>query len=246
MSALPLVLVHGFMGGSSQWRLLEAQLGSRYRIVTIDLPGYGENNTLQPCHSIGEFAQFVLDHLTDLGIEQFHLLGHSMGGMIVQEMAALAPARVARLIIYGSASAGDLPGRFESFETSKQRITRDGVQASARRICATWFRDYEQATEFEHCAVLAEKSSLAAMLSSLDAMKAWSRSDSLAHIACPTLIIWGELDRTYRWDQVNKLWGTIPDAHLAVIPYCAHAAHLEAPEIFGALVIASAQQSSSL
>ena len=182
MSSLPLVLVHGFMGGSKQWELLRNGFSEQHEIIAVDLPGFGKNARMDAPETINGFARYVLDYLTGEGIEKFHLLGHSMGGMIVQEMTAIAPERVAKLVLFGTAAAGNLPGRFETFETSKQRVQEDGVLVSARRISATWFLEYEAAAEFENCAALAECSSLQAMLSSLDAMKAWSRVENLPKI----------------------------------------------------------------
>ena len=74
------------------------------------------------------------------------------------------------------------------------------------------------------------------MLGGLNAMEDWSRTNSLKKIQCPTLIIWGENDRTYGWDQTSELWKTIPDSSLAVIPGCAHAVHLEKPHLFNVIL----------
>lgn len=233
---MPLVLVHGFMGGSEQWNLQKAEFEKNHELICINLPGFGKNNHASAPETINGFAQYVLKYLETLGIEKFDLLGHSMGGMIVQEMVAIASDKIEKLIIYGSAASGNLPGRFETFETSKQRISTDGVEASARRISATWFLQYEQAEEFRNCADLAEQSSMQALLAGLDAMATWSRVDNLKSITCPTLIIWGEADRTYHWPQIQELWSTIPNASIAIIPNCSHAAHMEKPEIFNVIL----------
>ena len=229
-------MVHGFMGGSTQWNLQRTALSDGRDFITVDLPGFSIHSDMEGPNRIAGFAEYVWSELDKQGVADIHLLGHSMGGMIVQEMVALQPDRVKKLVLYGTASTGNLPGRFESFETSKQRTKADGVSATARRISATWFLDYENAKEFENCASLAERSSLQAMLAALDAMKTWSRTDNLPKIACETLIVWGEKDRTYRWPQIEQLWNTIPNSSLAVMPACSHAAHMEKPELFNAIV----------
>jgi pimeloyl-ACP methyl ester carboxylesterase len=223
------------MGGSGQWHLQDP-LGKTREVITVDLPGFGKNAHLHPIDRIEGFADWVLDHLTQHGIHAFDLMGHSMGGMIVQEMTRRAPGRIRQLILYGTGPVGALPGRFEPIETSKQRARDDGPQASARRISATWFLDREAAPEFEGCAGIAAQSSLAAILAGLDAMKAWSGTDHLGQIAARTLILWGDQDRTYAWPQVERLWHDIPDSRLAVIPDCAHAVHSEAPDLFNMIV----------
>ena len=159
-----------------------------------------------------------------------------MGGMIVQEMVARAPERVDRLVLYGTGSVGLLPGRFETIDESKRRVVADGVEAAGRRISATWFVDYEQAQNYPVCADLAVLASEQAALAGLSAMEKWSGEAALEKIESPTLVLWGDRDRTYTWAQQQRLWQGIEDAGLAVIPGCAHAAHLEKPNLFNALL----------
>ena len=232
----PLVMVHGFMGGSRQWADQTRALGSCIDVVTVDLPGFGLNAHLPAPETITGFATWVLDHLRAQGVERFHLLGHSMGGMIAQEMVALAPDRVERLVLYGTGATGVLPGRFEPIHTSKTRAQTDGPQRTARRIAATWFLDREAAAGFEACAAIAERSSLQSIVAGLNAMEGWNGEKNLSAITHPTLVIWGDHDRTYPWHQTEQLWTAIADTSLAVIPNCAHAAHLEKPGLFNKIL----------
>ena len=63
----------------------------------------------------------MLDQLDALGVDRFNMLGHSMGGMIVQEVARLAGTRIDKLILYSTGAQGVLPGRFETIAQSKAR-----------------------------------------------------------------------------------------------------------------------------
>ena len=231
----PLVIVHGFMGGSKQWAV-QAPLSEHREVIAVDLPGFGNNADLPPIDRIEGFAQWVLTQISDAGIEQFDLMGHSMGGMIVQEIVRHAPERINRLILYGTGSVGVLPGRFETIETSMHRAETDGAIATAKRISATWFLDGEAAEGYAACAQIATQSSLAAILAGLRAMQLWSGKDNLPEITAKTLILWGDQDRTYTWSQIESLWRRIPNASLAIVPDCAHAVHSEAPDLFNALV----------
>lgn len=231
----PLVLVHGFMGGSDQWSH-QAPLGNGRELVCVDLPGFGKNAHQEPLHRIENFADWILEELTHRGVRKFDLLGHSMGGMIVQEMIHKDPERIARLVLYGTGAKGILPGRFESIATSMERARADGAKATARRISATWFLHADTAPSYPACAAIAEQSTLRAILAGLEAMQAWTGEDYLPEITAETLILWGDRDRAYLWPQIEKLWRTIPNSHLAVVPGCAHAVHMERPEIFNRLV----------
>ncbi|WP_170752018.1 alpha/beta fold hydrolase [Ruegeria lacuscaerulensis] len=233
---IPLVLVHGFMGGSAQWDGCRDTLQQHADVVAVDLPGFGANAYLPPIDSIGGYADWVVRHLRGLGVEEYHLLGHSMGGMIAQEIALRDGERINRLVLYATGAVGVLPGRFETIEHSKRRAGKDGPAATARRIAATWFLDCEAATGYEHCAGIAAKAKLAAINAGLEAMQSWSGEQNLSRIRQETLVLWGDQDRTYPWSQIQMLWETIPNTLLAVVPGCAHALHAERPDFFTRLI----------
>ena len=231
-----LVFVHGYLGGSAQWKDQVEAFSTHFQVVTPDLPGFGLNRDQQAPESIGGFADYVLQWLTDQGVDKFDLVGHSMGGMIVQEMTARAPERVYLLVLYGTGPVGLLSGRFETIEESRRRVVADGPEANGRRISATWFMKYEQSPNYHVCGDLAALASEQAALAALTAMETWSGEAALDNIGCPTLVLWGDNDRTYMWSQQERLWQGIKGARLSVIQGCAHAVHLEKPDLFNAVL----------
>lgn len=231
-----LVFVHGYLGGSPQWAN-QAQVFSRYfNVFTPDLPGFGLNHEMESPQTIEGYASYTLEELDRLGIDNFHLVGHSMGGMVVQQMVAVAPGRVDHLVLYGTGPVGLMPGRFETIDESRRRLTEDGVEATGRRIAATWFMQGERAVRYPVCADLAVMASVQAAQAGLSAMESWSGVAALPVIATPTLVLWGDGDRAYPWSQPEQLWKGIADARLAVIPGCSHAVHLEKPHLFNAVL----------
>jgi 2-hydroxy-6-oxonona-2,4-dienedioate hydrolase len=232
-----LVLVHGYLGGSNQWAAELPALSQHFEVITLDLAGYGKANHLSAPTDMTSHAHNVLATLSHIGIERFHLLGHSMGGMVVQEITHLAPQRVDKLVLYATGPLGLIPGRFETMARSRERLKEDGVERTVRRICATWLLDREASPAFEDLATLATQSSEQAASAGLSAMESWDGRAYLGHIAQPTLILWGEHDRSYGWSQIEMLWRGIPRASLAVLPACAHAVHLERSALFCSLLI---------
>ena len=182
------------------------------------------------------FADWAIAELHRLNLSRYHLLGHSMGGMVVQEMLRRDAQRIESLVLYSTGSVGILPGRFETISTSKARAAQEGATATARRISATWFLQRTAAEGYEAGAQIAEKSSLAAIQAGLTAMEAWTGAAFLKEIDLRTLVLWGDQDRTYSWQQTHLLWSSISQAQLAVVPGCAHAVHLEKPDLFNSLL----------
>jgi pimeloyl-ACP methyl ester carboxylesterase len=231
-----LVFVHGYLGGGSQWAAQKVAFSDQFQVVTPDLPGFGENNLSPTPDTIRGFAINVFRQLDALGIHRFHLAGHSMGGMIVQEMVAMAPDRIEKLVLYSTGPLGLMPGRFETIDASRRAVREQGVEATARRIAATWFMRGESAPGYDVCTALATRATQQAALASLTAMESWSGVEALAGIRSPTLVLWGDGDRAYLWPQPEQLWQGIKGAKLAVIPGCAHAIHLEKPRLFNAML----------
>ena len=86
----PLVLVHGFLGSSVMWKSQIDFFKKKFRVIVPDIPGFGKSKNIKSCDSINLMANTILDCLKKHKIEKFHLLGHSMGGMIIQEIAKIS------------------------------------------------------------------------------------------------------------------------------------------------------------
>lgn len=235
-SGRALVLVHGYLAGSAVWADQMVQFAQSHDVICPDLAGFGASAALEAPDSIEGHARNVLALLDRLGVEEFDLLGHSMGGMIVQEMTRLAPKRVGRLVLYGTGPQGVLPGRFETIAQSRDRLLAEGLAKTSGRIAATWFLDGDAAEGFPLCRALGLQASLQAALASLTAWENWDGRRALADIKCPSLVIWGSHDRSYGWAQPEALWRGIYGADIAVIPASAHIVHLEKPQIFNRLL----------
>lgn len=233
---LPLVMIHGFLGGGAQWDSTAAALAPGVRVIAPDLPGFGGNARLAAPSAIADFADAVLALPALRKTERFYLLGHSMGGMIAQEIVRKAPARIAALILYATGPRGTMPGRFETVAASRRRVLEEGAKAAAARIAATWFLAAAAAPAYSQVVRLARRAPPQSHLAGLTAMARWDGRADLRRIAAPTLIIWGSGDRSYRFAQIQSLWRGIPGADLAVIPGAAHFAHLEKPDLFSRIV----------
>jgi len=231
-AALPVVMVHGYLGGSAQWSDLQTALADRFSIVALDLPGFGRASGHAAPATIAGFADHVIADLDARGIERCVLVGHSMGGMIAQEVASRIPQRLDRLVLYGTGPLGSMPDRFEALDVSLDRLRQDGVARTARRIAATWLSRGEAHPGFEALSSIGAQADNEAARIALNAMAAWDGRASLSLLTMPSLIIWGDEDRSYRWRQVEYLWTHLPSASLAVIPGASHAAHVEKPELF--------------
>lgn len=232
-----LVFVHGYLGGSRQWDNQKEYFSRYFHVLTPGLPGFGDNNSSTAPDSIRGFANYVLEQIDESKITRFHLIGHSMGGMIAQEVVAMVPSRVDRLVLYGTGANGLMPGRFETIDESKKKIAELGVEKTASQISAAWFEQREVSPGYEDIMRLAIMASSQAALAGLTAMQNWSGVAALGNIKSPTLVLWGDRDRAYPWSQPQQLWTKIEGSRLAVVPDCSHAVHAEKPHLFNPILL---------
>jgi pimeloyl-ACP methyl ester carboxylesterase len=97
-SGEPLVFFHG-AGGMTEADPILAELASRFHVYAPFIPGYGETEECESMRDMLDFALHGWDVVEALGLNNPILVGHSMGGMIAAEMAALAPNDVSRLAL---------------------------------------------------------------------------------------------------------------------------------------------------
>ena len=232
----PLVLVHGFLGSSAIWSPQKLFLNKYFRLIVPALPGFGESSKLNSLDSIEDMASSIIKVLQKKNIKKFYLMGHSMGGMVAQEIVKKCKDKVLKLICYSTGSIGDIPGRFETINDSINKLNQDGIEITASRISKKWFVKGEKDKNFYLCEQANKATSLDAAINALNAMKRWNGKDSLKNIKVKTLIIWGDLDTAYNFDQVNMLKNNILKSEMKVFENCSHNVHLEDPEKFNLIV----------
>jgi len=228
----PLILVHGFLGSSEMWTPQINFFKDYFRVITPDLPGFGKSNKVKSHNNIQSIANLLLDCLEEKKIDKFYLLGHSMGGMIVQEMAKKDGDKISKLVCYSTGPRGEMPGRFETVDKSRENLKKKGLEATSKNIAKTWFIQGEDAKYFDICIEAGKKTSIKTVDDALVAFKNWNGVDTLKNIKNETLIIWGDQDKSYNLEQIQTLENNIKNSKLIIFKNCAHNVHLEQPDKF--------------
>lgn len=102
----PLVVIHGGGGDARTWWDNITELSKKYTVYAPDLPGYGGSEPLDGMYYIPELSDFVEKFTAKLGLENFHLVGHSLGGGVALDYALKMPHRVRKLVLVSSLCLG--------------------------------------------------------------------------------------------------------------------------------------------
>ena len=232
----PLVLVHGYLGSSEMWCHQKSYFSNFCRVIAPALPGFGESSGAQSLDSINKMAKFVIEMIDEKNIDKFNLLGHSMGGMIVQEIVKIANQRVNKLICFATGSIGEIPGRFETIDETRNKLKKEGIEISFERVPKKWFVKGDKDKNYYLCQKAVKNVTLETADNALKAMKNWSGINNLKNIDSETLIIWGNKDTSYNFVQVDTLNKNIKNSKLVIFKDCAHNVHLEKTDEFNNLI----------
>ncbi|MCC3298440.1 alpha/beta fold hydrolase [Arthrobacter caoxuetaonis] len=249
----PVVLVHGIGRSLEDWNEQHELLsGQGYRVISVDLAGYGESEPLDGAYSLPALAQFLETFLDEAGItEPAHFAGNSLGGAVVMQLAAQSPHRVRSLVLANSAGFGRevaLPVRLMSFRPLGKILMCKPSPASARRLELSLFHDPELVTD-ERVQLghrLASRPhgtrvflDTAAALGTIRGTRAeWRRElmEDLTASRVPTLVIWGEQDKIFPFTHLAAAAGQLPHAITHAFSDTGHMPQIERAEEFAKLI----------
>lgn len=239
-------LLHGVGGGKEAWAHNQPVLASQgFRTVAWDMPGYGASAPLSPCSNarLADALKTLIEHV---GARRNVLLGHSMGGMIAQELAALHPSLVHGLILYSTSPAfGKADGAWQQQFLQSRFAPLDqglGMAGLANKLVPTMFSPGAEPARIAEAAALMARVPAESYRAALSAIVSFNRLAALGSIAVPTLCLAGELDRNAPPAVVEKMAGRIPGAAYVCLPQVGHIANLEQPELFNHAVLTFLKQ----
>jgi len=236
-AAVPVMFLHG-IGGAA--RVFQAQLdhfGGRYRAIAWDMPGYGRSTPL-PLVTIDALAGALGGFIDELGLERPVLVGHSLGGMIVQRLLSRAP-RAARAVVLAQTSA--------AFGSGDPAWQAEFLSARLGPLDAGHgMAELADAMVAGLAAPGADPATLAlardAMAQTLDssyrdsvmALRGFDAREALARLEVPVLVLAGSADTAAPVAGMERMAARIPGASFVTLEGAGHLAFLEQPAAFNA------------
>jgi pimeloyl-ACP methyl ester carboxylesterase len=248
-----LVLIHGMINSSRHWEAVATRLTGSYTVIAPDLIGHGEAATPRGDYSLGAHAASIRDLLTTIGVERATIVGHSLGGGVAMQFFYQFPQRTERLALISSGGLGHevspllrgaaLPGSAALLKLAARPRLVGALAAGGKRL-----RDQGNSTGVYLQAVaralgpLQEDGSRRAFLETLRSVidvhgQRVSARDRLYLLGeMPTLIAWGERDRTIPIAHGVEARQSIPNCRFETLPKAAHFPNLEDPEGLAAVL----------
>jgi pimeloyl-ACP methyl ester carboxylesterase len=233
-SGEPVLYLHS-SGGLQEQSCLD-KLAQRFTVYAPEHPGFGESTGLEQVDDIIDLALYYHDLMDTLQIESAHVIGHSLGGMLAAEMAALCSHRVRKLVLVDAVG----------FWRDEDPIL-DFFAVPAAELGQYVYHDPQSAAVRASLQIPDEPDALMERLfQHLQSLTAagkflWPIPDRglkkrIHRIKAPTLILWGESDRLVGPGYAEDFRSRIRDARVVILKECGHMPLSEQPEEFVSVV----------
>jgi len=242
LGAGPTVLMlHGIGGGHLSFApQVETLASSGYRAVAWDMPGYGRSAPIEPYNFKG-LAQSCIALIEALNCGDVALVGHSMGGMVAQEVMARRPELVSKLVLCGTSPSFGKPDGDWQREFIAQRTAPLDAGKSMAELAQVLVPQMvgpgslpEGVRLATHCMSLVPASTYRR---ALEALVTFDRRANLPLIQVPTLVVAGEHDRNAPPAVMKKMADAIARSTYLEMRGVGHLQNLEAPDDFDGLLL---------
>lgn len=247
----PLILLHGSGPGATGWSNFSGNieaLAKRFRVLAIDMPGWGQSDavTVDRLDHVEAARQFM----DALGIEKAAFVGNSMGGQTSIRFATEYPERISHLVTMGP-PVGIMPSLFGAGDGPSEGLKiliqtyRDASPENMKRLVEIMTFDKarfatDALTKARSDAALARPEHLKNYVDGLPRgtpLPKWVDRSKLPQIQTPTLLIHGRDDRVVSFENSLFLLANIPNSRLVLFNRCGHWAMIEHAEEFNRFVV---------
>ena len=243
--ARTVVLLHGVGGGREAWGdslsgtgLALADAG--FTAIAVDLPGYGDSAPIEPYDMAGLAAR-VTALIDWLAPERCALVGHSMGGMVAQELMARSPNRVHALVLCATSPSFGRPDGAWQAEFLAQRLAPldagGGMSRLAPGLVLGMASPDAPHDAVARAAVLMSAVPETTYRRALQAIAGFNCREALRDLRLPVLCLAGEHDRNAPAAVMQQMAARIADAEYQCLPGVGHLAHMEAPGPFNCALV---------
>ena len=237
----PLLLITGIGYGKWFWHKIVPGLAEKFQVITFDNRGAGETGKPAGPYTISMMANDTANLLEALELENVHIMGHSLGGFIAQELGVYRPDLVNRLILASTNFGGKkvVPTTPEAYKilTNRQGDPVELVRRGIAVACAPGFEERQPQVVQELLnyrftgPVPAEQfSAQVAAGEGTSALTDQQVNERMAALRMPVLVLFGEEDRVVPPENAVLMAEKLPDARVKIIPNTGHIFPIEDPE----------------
>jgi len=229
----PLVFIHGLGSSSAGWKYQLEYFSKHYQVILVDVRGHGQSSITNNQYSIKQFASDIAKLMSRLEIEQYHIVGLSMGGAISFQMALDVPDSIKSMTIVNSWPDFTLQNVKEKLGMAFVYVLVKlfGLKSIVDKVAESLYPNNQNPALFDEFSQQFLANDKNSFLNARMALTRWSIMSELAKIRCPTLILAADQDYTSVAFK-EKFTKLIAKAKILIVPNSHHALPVEKPDEF--------------
>ncbi|PIB37112.1 hypothetical protein BFP72_17720 [Reichenbachiella sp. 5M10] len=230
-SGTSIVFLHGYCETMAIWTDYAAALSLQYEVILVDLPGHGQSKLIVDDFSIDDIADLIQEELSDHGIDEYFVIGHSLGGYVALSLADNYPDSVLGFGLFSSTTLADDEEKKKVRDKVKEYIQNHGVKSFMNSFLEGLFAPENRrrfASEIGEIKKAAIQTPAASVIAYAMAMKKRiDRTYVLSDCQKPVFIIAGERDMAVRLETSQEMIQKINNGDSLILKGVGHNGFLE-------------------
>ena len=233
-SGKTILLLHGFCETQQIWEKIIPLLSENHKVISLDLPGFGNSESFT-FDSIEDIGKEIVEWIHEQGIQNFTLIGHSLGGYIALEITKLIPNKITHFILFHSTPLADTDEKKSTREKAIQIVKKHRILPPMKAFIEGLFNQdaiHSFKSEIKQLTHIAKKTKLGTYVLYNKAMK--ERKDNceiLAKSKFPKLILAGAHDQIIPIESLINLQGLNQNINLKILEHSGHMGMIEEAEL---------------
>ena len=226
----PFLILHGWGSNSDRWiTVAEAIAQKGFKVIVPDLPGFGKSDSLTTAWNMNNYTNWLEGFVKELNLTEFYLMGHSFGGALACKVAIKHPQDVKKLFLAASASVRKRTTKKKAFRNIAKLVKKLSFLPFYDLFRKAFYKFIIRKSDYPYVDGLMKETFTNVISEDL--------SQFTGFIRTPTVIIWGDKDKSTPVEDAYFMNEKIRNSKLVIIKDAGHALNKECPEVLAEKVL---------
>src|SRR3989339_706235 len=226
----PFLILHGWGSNTERWAEVAEQISkNNFKVIIPDLPGFGKSDTLAVAWNTNNYIKWLEEFVKELGLVEFYLMGHSFGGALAVKLAIKYPQQVEKLFLISAASVRKRTSKKSAFKNLSTITKAFSFLPGYTFFRKAFYKFIIKKSDYPYVDGTVKETYINVVQEDL--------SQFTGFINVPTVIIWGDKDKSTPVEDAHFMNEKIKSSKLVIIEGAGHALNRECPEVLAEKVL---------
>lgn len=227
---IPFLILHGWGSNSDRWVAVADQISQKgFKVIIPDLPGFGKSDILPVAWNMNNYIKWLEEFVKELNIGEFYLMGHSFGGALAVKLAINHAQEVKKLFLVSAASVRKKTAKKSAFKSISKIVKIFSFLPFYQLFRKAFYKFIIVRSDYPYVEGVMKETFTNVIFEDL--------SQFTGFIKTPTIIIWGDKDKSTPIDDAHFMNQKIKNSKLFIISGAGHILNRECPEVLAEKIL---------